>query len=177
MESKPAVGDFEYTIHDTGGIVGVDKEGNKHPVSKEEWQKAYPEHRNAGCTECTFVLDQESLFTFFVPRELKEKATEEPFFVGEFTMPKWTGHSGFYLFKCQNCESAVVDYPHGYHGDLMYLRCSYCHASFDLTTQKEIYKQEGGYIPVSVRLNSMNWRRARKMVKGLARRFEQKLKS
>jgi len=51
---KPAIGDFEYTIHDKNGIVGV-KDGNKFPISQEDWRKAHPLHRDSGCKECTFI--------------------------------------------------------------------------------------------------------------------------
>ncbi|MBI2674197.1 MAG: hypothetical protein HYX22_00455 [Candidatus Yanofskybacteria bacterium] len=144
------VNDFEYTVHDFNGIVGVDKEGNKHPISEEEWQKAHPEHKNIECKECAFVQDGESLFTFFVSRDLKEKATEKPVFVGKFTMPNWIGHSGFYIFRCKECGEVSVDYPHGYtdHG-LMYLACCYCREKLPLEAVRDrsIYEREETHVP------------------------------
>lgn len=64
----------------------------------------------------------------------------------------WVGHSGFYLFRCKNCESASVDYPHGYTDfGLIYLRCDKCeqNLSLEISEEKGIYEREGVYIPPS----------------------------
>ncbi|KKR02549.1 MAG: hypothetical protein UT29_C0001G0029 [Candidatus Yanofskybacteria bacterium GW2011_GWA1_39_13] len=148
MSVTPRLEDFDHTIHDSRGIVGV-KDGIEYPVSKEEWDKAHPEHRNTGCKECTFVQDKDTLLTFIVPREAKEGATKEPKDCGIFTMPGWTGHSHFYLFKCVECGKVTVDYPHGYHGPYWYLRCDDCECTFDLSSSKfrSIYKDNNGFVP------------------------------
>lgn len=153
----PASGEFEYTVHDSRGIVGV-KDGREYPISEEEWQKAHPEHRNTECKECVFVQDEKTLLTFFVSREIKERATEEPVFVGKFTMPGWTGHSGFYLFRCKECEEVCVDYPHGYTDfGLMYLRCGRCEeaCSLEVVEMKSIYERDGIHIPKPTREERM----------------------
>jgi hypothetical protein len=152
---NPAVSlpDYDYTIIDTKGRRGV-KDGKEFPITEEEWQKAHPEHRTTGCTECTFVQDIESLFIYLVPRELKEKAVKKPLFLGKFTMIGWNGHSGFYLFKCKSCGQVYVDYPHGYTDfGLMFLRCEHCQAkiSLEVTEEKALYERERVFIPKPTR--------------------------
>lgn len=143
-----SLSDFDMVELGAGGIFGI-KDGVKYLISQEEWREMNPEHRNTGCTECTFVQDQATLFTLFVSRELKETVGNDPVFVGKFTMPGWVGHSGFYLFKCKGCESVVVDYPHGYHGSYWYLRCKDCRHSLDMSSSKfrHIYQENNGFIP------------------------------
>ena len=148
MGLTPDLKDFDYTIHDSRGIVGV-KDDIEYPVSKEEWQKAHPEHRNVGCKECAFVQDKDTLLTFIVSREAKEKASYEPKDCGMFTMTGWSGHSHFYLFKCVECGKVTVDYPHGYHGPYWYLRCDGCEQTFDLKSSRfrSIYQDNNGFVP------------------------------
>jgi len=111
---------FDYIIHDTNGIKGVKGE-EEFPLSETEYKSLNPEHRDTDCGECTFIQDADTLFLFFVPRDTKEKATEEPVFVGNFTMPNRTNHSGFYVFKCKNCGEVCVDYLHGYTCEVIYI--------------------------------------------------------
>lgn len=147
MAFSAKASDYDYTIHDAEGVVGV-KDGVKHKISKKDWDRENPhiEHRNSGCTECTFVQDKETLFVFIVPRDLKEKATNDPLFFGKFTMPGWTGHSSFYLFRCKYDGTVVIDYPHGYTSmGSCYLRCS-CGAKLILT-KKEDYDRDNIAIP------------------------------
>ena len=94
MALSAKASDYDYTIHDANGVAGV-KDGKQYPISKEDWERENPhrEHRDSVCTECNFVRDKETLLTFLVPREQKEQATSKPLFVGNFTMPGWTGHS------------------------------------------------------------------------------------
>ena len=102
------------------------------------------------CSECSFVADAETLFTFIVTREQKAAANKKPKFVGFFTMSEWVGHSGFYLFKCEECGNVCVDYPHGYTNfGLMYLRCSYCKTLLILEVKEErpLYERENFHIP------------------------------
>ena len=146
MDSGLNVKDYEYIIFDSGSIIGVKGE-QRHLISKEDWDRANPKHRDVGCKECKFVADKQSLLLYFVTRELRDSATKEPKFVGKFTMPDWTGHSGFYVFRCQECESVCVDYPHGYnqHGRI-YLRCNdnSCRQTLVLEPRKarDIYERE-----------------------------------
>lgn len=152
MDSKPTVGDFDYTIIDPKGIKGM-KDGMEYPITEDEWQKAHPEHKDTGCTECTFVQDQETLFTFFVARELKEKVGKRPVFVGKFTMPKWVGHSGFYVFRCKECNEVSVDYPHGYtNWELCYLWCQRHGCGLQLVLRPGADKDRSVYIREKIAL-------------------------
>ncbi len=42
----------------------------------------------------------------------------------------WTGKLPFYLFRCENCEKVVKDYPHSY-PERQYLLCLHCMAHHD----------------------------------------------
>ncbi len=144
MSPVAGVTEYDYTILDKDGHRGV-KDGKEFPISDEEWQRTHSEHRNVDCKECAFAADTESLLTFNVPRKLREKAGGKPVFVGKFTMPGWSGHSGFYLFKCTECGRVCVDYPHGYtDGGCLYLRCDHCRFKVVLTPRKyrEVYESE-----------------------------------
>lgn len=102
------------------------------------------------CSECAFVTDAQTLFTFLVSRDSKEKATEKPKFVGRFTMLGWSGHLGCYLFKCKLCKRVSVDYPHGYTDfGLMFLRCSHCSniIPLEVTEERAIYERGGIHVP------------------------------
>ena len=145
-----------YTIFDSTGITRVetDKDGTKkeYKITEDEWRKAHPEHRNSGCQDCKFVQDRETLFIYFIPREAKEKAGSNPEFVGNFTMPGWTGHAGFYIFKCQECGTVCADYPHGYDAyGCLYLKCTdqNCFASLILEPSevRHIYERENVVAP------------------------------
>ena len=144
MGLTPRLEDFDHTTHDSRGIVGV-KDGVEYSISEEEWKKAHPEHRNTECKECTFASNIEELLVFNVPKEMRDKANHRPEFIGKFTMPGWTGHSGFYLFKCEVCQEICVDYPHGYRGNgCLYLRCGQCGYEIVLTPRKygDVYKRD-----------------------------------
>lgn len=115
---------------------------------------SFKEHKDSGCAECNFVQDKETLFIFLVPRELKEKATSKPLFFGKFTMTGWTGHCGFYLFRCKSCSHVSIDYPHGYTDyGLMFLSCDNCRAKLPLEVieEKGIYERENAHIPKAAR--------------------------
>lgn len=102
------------------------------------------------CSDCTFVRDKETLFIFLVPRDLKEKATNKPLFLGKFTMMGWVGHSGFYLFKCKSCGRVSTDYPHGYTDyGLLFLYCDSCKNKLplEITEERAIYERENVHIP------------------------------
>ena len=148
MESSLVLPVYDHVIMDSEGIKGF-KDGKEYPISEEDWKKAHPEHRYSGCKECAFASDIAQLFAFNVSREVREKATKEPKFVGKFTMSGWTGHSGFYLFKCAECGSVGVDYPHGYHGSYWYLRCGECNYTLDLNSSRyrSIYQDNDGFVP------------------------------
>ncbi len=140
---------FDYTVIDSKGIRGV-KDGKETPISAEEWEKAHPEHRNTGCKECTFVPDTGTLLAFNVPKEVRDKANQKPKFVGKFTMPNWTGHSGFYIFLCPNCDEVRVDYPHGYcENGHLYIRCDRCRFRVVLYSgeYRDIYRRENVVAP------------------------------
>ena len=144
---KPSL-DFEYTIHDASGIRGI-KEGKEYPISREEWRIMRPEHKTTGCKECEFVRNIEILLVYVISRDMREKARAEPKFVGKFTMPDWTGHSSFYLFKCKGCKAVVIDYLHGYRDGYLYLFCGCCHREIILKPRKyrKVYERDNVYIP------------------------------
>lgn len=159
--------DFDYTVSDASGKKGV-KDGREYPISEEKWLSWQKEHKDSGCSDCSFVQDKKTLFIFLVPRELKEKATARPLFFGKFTMPGWSGHSGFYLFKCGSCNQVSVDYPHGYTSSgLIFLRCDHCQEKTPLEVKEEraIYEMEGIFIPKATRENRT--RELRDMIDGV----------
>ena len=141
-----SLSDFDMVELNSGGIYGI-KDGVKNPISEEEWRRMNPEH--GGCAECKLVADKETILAFMVDRQLRQTVGYEPVFIGKFTMSRWVGHSGFYLFKCKECEAVVIDYPHGYHGPYWYLRCGNCGYSLDLSSSKfrSIYENNNGFIP------------------------------
>lgn len=149
MDSGLNIKDFEYFVSDSNGRKGF-KDGKEYPISEEDWQKANPKHRDIECVECTFVSDKETLFLHNISREDKENVDEEPKFVGKFNMFGWIGHSSFYLFKCKFCKEIVLDYPHGYRGDFMYLRCDRCKEEVILVGKryKDVYDRDGFHWPV-----------------------------
>src|SRR3989344_3536441 len=165
MESDLNLNDFEYTISDSDGFRGV-KDGKEYPITEEEWQRIHPEHRNTECKECAFVQDVQTLLTFMVPREKKEQVGSRPEFVGKFTMLNWTGHSSFYLFRCGGCDTVVVDYPHGYRGNFMYLRCDKCRGETILKS-KEIYERDKLFVPVVLRPRKEHWKFAKRTAEAL----------
>ena len=122
------------------------------------------------CPECQFVADIQTLFTFLIPREVREMATEEPKDCGVFTMTGWVGHSHFYLFRCRECGGVTVDYPHGYHGPYWYLRCKCCQSCLDLNSRKfrSIYADNRGATPQFLE-EVEGW--FRKRIKGLKTRI------
>lgn len=65
--------------------------------------------------------------------------------LGRYTMPRWVGHSMFYLFLCPNCGAYAVDYLHGM---TLYMSCDACDAHIPLT-QKRFYVERGGELPPS----------------------------
>lgn len=147
--------DYDFTIHDANGVVGV-KDGVEHIIKKDDWDRENPhiEHRDSGCTECRFVQDKETIFIYLVSRDIKDKVTNKPLLVGKFTMTGWTGHYGFYLFRCESCSHVSVDRLHGYTDfGLMYLRCDFCQKilPIEVTNEREIYETEGVYIPKPTR--------------------------
>ena len=133
---------YDYLITDANGTRKVIN-GVEYPGTEDDLPK---KHQDSGCAECRFVQDRITLLLYVIPRELREGATERPRFIGKFHMPDWVGHSGFYLFKCKNCENVSVDYPHGYTGfGLIYLSCNMCDENLLLEAfeEKAIYEREG----------------------------------
>ena len=102
------------------------------------------------CPECRFVPDAGNLLAFLVPKEEREKANQKPVFVGKFTMPGWSGHSGFYIFRCPECEEVSIDYPHGYcENGCLYICCDICQFRivFYPRQYREVYQREGVAAP------------------------------
>ena len=117
MDSSNNPVDYDYVVVDTQGIRKV-KNGVERLVSQEDWDRECERrlHKNSGCTQCSFVTDIETFLLYTVSRDLKDNFTNRrrPHFLGFYTMPGWVGHSGFYLFMCNDCCAVRVDYPHGY---------------------------------------------------------------
>lgn len=141
---------ISYTVFEDGKIKDVkyDKDGNKTEVeiTEEEHRKRNPEHRNSGCKQCIFTPSLKDLLLYTISLEQRQDATTKPHYIGRFHMPGWTGHSGFYLFKCKNCNAVGVDYPHGYtDGGKLYLRCSECRYKLVVHPKKDssVYEREG----------------------------------
>jgi len=100
------------------------------------------------CPECVFVANREGIFLCW---KRKVKAERQPKLLGCFTMPDWSGHSEFYLFRCLACGAGSVDYPHGYANDgtrdgLLYLSCQNCGSTRPLY-KKETYEALGAPAP------------------------------
>ncbi len=161
-----------YTLFDQRGIFKV-IDGKEHQISEEEYRAANPEHRGSGCTECSFVDNANTLFVYRIPRELKDRASAEPVYVGKFTMPGWVGHSSFYIFKCEGCRRVLVDYPHGYSAGCLYVVCDDCRSKFIFHPRKnrDVYERDNIHIPPNfnlielVRLLIRSRREARKLAK------------
>lgn len=112
MDSKN-LDDFDHVIHNSDGIRGV-KDGKELPISEDDWRRMRPEHRDAGCTKCIFANDLEDMLDNLVSKKQKDKADKgKVVSVGKFTMPDWSGHLNFYLFRCPSCQEMIVNYPHG----------------------------------------------------------------
>ena len=102
------------------------------------------------CSGCSFVSDAETLLAFLVPREVRARASQKPEFVGKFTMSGWSGHSGFYVFRCPDCEEVRIDYPHGYcENGCLYIRCDKCRFRivFYPGEYRDVYKRENVVAP------------------------------
>lgn len=102
------------------------------------------------CEKCLFVESTEQMMVYNVSLGKKERANSKPSFVGFFTMPDFYGHCAFYIFKCRQCDSLVLDYPHGYTNfGLLFLRCSVCKSTMPLSPRKYriVYDREGGPVP------------------------------
>lgn len=46
MDLSAKASDYDYTVRDADGIVGV-KDGVKYPISKEDWGRENPSHRTS----------------------------------------------------------------------------------------------------------------------------------
>src|SRR3989344_6878058 len=138
MSSSDKRPEYDYIIHDAKGSRKV-IDGKEYPLEEKDLPK---DHRDTGCTECSYVADANIIRMFPEVRALRESVGIEPVFVGKFTMPKWSGHSSFYLFQCASCAELSVDYPHGYHGEFVYVRCRSCGERFDFSSpdHREVYK-------------------------------------
>jgi len=130
MNSNTDCPDFDHLLYEHGQVFRV-KNGVKSPASEGDLPK---EHKDSGCTECTFVANRESIY---VSPPQVEQCTPAPkeflktclglfnpedkiIELGNFTFPKLPGHQMFYLFYCIDCEHVSVDYLHGNKG---YLTC------------------------------------------------------
>ncbi len=123
MDSRMNLDDFDHVVLDANGIRGV-KDDNIHLISEEEWRRMNPEHKDVGCAECTFAKDQEDMLDNLVSKKQKDKADQgRVVSVGKFTMPGWSGHLSFYLFRCPSCQEMVVNYPHGMGKYVNCLKC------------------------------------------------------
>jgi len=134
----------DYIIFDQNGYKKI-IDGKEFPATKED----IISKEHTGCLECTFVQDKQKLFIYFVAKDLKNKAGRNPFFIGKYSMTGWVGHSSFYLFKCSSCGYVGIDYPHGYVGNFMYLRCDSCKNQIVLkpSNYKEVYQRDNLHIP------------------------------
>ena len=99
------------------------------------------------CKDCTLVASTEAIY---VNPKVVRNATVKPVFIGFFTLPEWTGHISFYIFKCPKCEMVSLDYPHGYTDfGLLYLECNVCEKvlPLGLPQNEEIYRREKMPLP------------------------------
>lgn len=124
------------------------------------------------CSECSFVPDAGALLVFVVPKEIRDRANHKPEFVGKFTMPGWSGHSGFYVFKCPECDEVRIDYPHGYcENGRIYIRCDKCRFQivFYPGKYRDVYEREGVVMPPTFweELKHLWRKRNRKKLKAL----------
>lgn len=120
------------------------------------------------CSDCSFVVDATTLLLFLVPREIRERAGKKPEFVGKFTMTDWAGHSGFYIFKCSDCDIVCIDYPHGYcENGCLFLRCDKCQFRFVFypSQYRDVYEREGVVAPLTTWETLKHFWRNRKKIK------------
>lgn len=122
MSSTSVLAGCDYIVSDLNGVRKVIN-GAEYSLTEAELAEFRREHKDSDCTECSFVADADTLFIYHVSREQKTAAGFDPVSIGTYTMPKWKGHSLFYLFKCFVCGGIVVDYPHGYQGNLNCNKC------------------------------------------------------
>jgi hypothetical protein len=125
------------------------------------------------CSQCSFVPDAGTLLTYVVSREQRASAGRKPVFVGMFTMGGWVGHSGFYLFKCRECDNICVDYPHGYRGNgYIYIRCDRCSFEiiFDPREHRDVYKRENVVPPPTAWEVLKSYWKNRKKIKELRKK-------
>lgn len=148
MSSEGISEDFDYTVSDSRGTRGV-KDGQEYPIDPETWRKRHQNHKDTGCKECEFVRDKETILTFLANKEVRNSAGKNPVCLGKFTMPGWTGHASFYIFRCRSCEEICVDSPHGYRGEYMYLSCDSCRREIILNKKEheQIYIADNLYVP------------------------------
>ena len=104
------------------------------------------------CEKCTFVASTENIT---ISREASSRINREPFLLGIFSMPGWSGHAPFYVFTCY-CNFVSVDYPHGYTNyGLLYFKCQNpdCQQKLELCPDKNrtVYELIGGEIPPASR--------------------------
>ena len=121
------------------------------------------------CSECSFVPDAGTLLAFVVSREVRDRTGQKPEFVGKFTMPGWTGHSGFYVFKCPECDDVRIDYPHGYcENGCLYIYCDKCRFRivFYPGRYRDVYKREQVVAPPTVwEILKYHWKNRKKFRK------------
>lgn len=123
MDSRMNLDDFDHVVYDSEGSRGV-KDGKIHLISEEEWRRMNPKHKDVGCTKCTFAKDEDDILDNFISKKLKDGANEGKIVpVGKFTMPGWSGHLNFYLFRCPSCQEMIVNYPHGKGNFVNCLKC------------------------------------------------------
>lgn len=63
-------------------------------------------------------------------RQQRQVERGKELFIGNEKREGWRGELPFYIFKCEACERATKDYPHG-HIEHQYMLCSDCGARHD----------------------------------------------
>ena len=110
--------------------------GKEYPLSEEEYKALNPEHSATACKKCTFAQSKDKILEAWI-------GVPKNYYLGQFTMPGFTGHLPFFVFKCDNCSEFFADYPHG--GG--YVICTECKSSQTIhkCVRRKLWKL--GYYP------------------------------
>lgn len=94
------------------------------------------------CQTCTFIVSTNHIEVTPL-QELKAQFSIVE--LGYFTMPNWSGHSMFYLFKCPHCGDLQRSYVHGFDAHLV---CYDCQGDY-YVSGKRFYENDGRVSPPS----------------------------
>lgn len=122
MLPSASFSDYDYLVIGFDGKKLV-KGKKEFPITDEEYNKMFPEHRLTGCTECTFAYSLQAIVDTASEKSKKRAASGKVVDMGQFTMPNFSGHIEFYLFKCSSCNQLSANYCPG---GGVFVYCNHC---------------------------------------------------